>query len=102
MDPLLTLFAAIIALAWAGLDAMRAKEAARRAAHDACARAGVYLLDDTVQRQRLWLCRDGSGRLRLCRRYGFEFTSDGAQRYAGSLQLTGHRAHTIQLDAYRI
>lgn len=90
MDPLIILFL-ILAATWYWAAGLRSKELARRAAQRACERAGVQLLDDTVQRERQWLCRGASGRVQLCRRFGFEFTSDGARRYRGNWRWRGCR-----------
>lgn len=92
----------MIALAWYWGASLHSKELARRAAQRACADAGVQLLDETVHRERQWLCRSASGRLQLCRRFGFEFTSDGGQRYQGRLRIDGRRVHKVEMDAYRM
>lgn len=101
MDPLLILLF-IIAVGWYWAASLRSKELARQAAQRACTAAGVQLLDDTVHRERQWLCRSATGRLQLCRRFGFEFTSDGGQRYRGRLQLAGSRVGGVEMEPYRL
>jgi hypothetical protein len=48
----------------------------------------------------LWPCRDEQGILRLRRRYGFEFTSTGQERYEGIISLAGMRMLSLDLDAH--
>jgi len=98
----LLLLAALVATLWYWWDSTRCEELARRAGLDACQRASVQFLDDTVEKKRTWLRRDGRGRVQLCRLYFFEFTSDGSQRYAGRVVMLGHRPREVELDAYRI
>lgn len=77
------------------------KEIAYQAAKAHCHRMDVEFLDDSVVLRRLRLMRDEDGRLRLWRRYGFEFSATGAERYGGSIVLLGRRVKLIQLDAHR-
>ncbi|NOX76392.1 MAG: DUF3301 domain-containing protein [Gammaproteobacteria bacterium] len=87
---------------WYWGNTIRCKEIARRAGLDACQRASVQFLDDTVEKKKIWLRRNNHGRMQLCRLYFFEFTSDGAQRYAGRIVMLGHKTHEVEMDAYRI
>lgn len=75
-----------------------AREVAIRAATHACRHQGVQLLDETVALQRVRPRRDGSGRVRLWRRFEFEFTDTGDQRRRGSLELLGKRILMMHLD----
>ena len=78
--------------------AMRAREAALRAAHDACRKMSVQLLDDTVACARLRLVRTANGRgWCLQRTFVFEFSSTGNNRGAGSLLLEGGEVTLIDL-----
>ena len=101
MDPLFILFL-ILAVTWYWAAGLRSKELARRAAQQACTRAGVQLLDDTVQRERQWLCRGASGRVQICRRFSFEFASDGGQRYHGRIELGGIQVRGVEMEPYRL
>ena len=92
----------VAGLVWYWLDAMRSQEMARRIGRDACLKADVLLLDDTVALARIRLRRNGAGHISLYREYRFEFTSDGSQRYGGSLALLGRQLQDVQLEAYRI
>ena len=66
-----------------------AAERATELGRDACRRAGVQLLDDSVHADRLRLRRRPDGRLGL--EYGFRFhwSDDGVHRHVGRLVLLG-------------
>ncbi|MDX1606513.1 MAG: DUF3301 domain-containing protein [Candidatus Competibacterales bacterium] len=81
---------------WFWYDALKARERAREASLRACRRDGVQLLDDTVMLDRLWLRRE-LGRLRLERRYVFEFTPDGARREQGLVVMLGDQVQVVAL-----
>ncbi|MCM2330492.1 Protein of unknown function [Geopseudomonas sagittaria] len=72
-------------------------EHALKLVRQACLREDVLLLDDNVAFRRLRLLRDRSGRLRLAREYGFEFTVTGEQRHPGRLVLVGRSPAQIEL-----
>jgi len=97
----LVLLALLAGLAWYTWNAVRAKELARRAGKEACARAEVQFLDDTVALRRLRLKRDARGALRLWREYGFEFTRLGERRYRGSIVLFGTKVNEVQMEPHR-
>lgn len=88
--------------AWGWYSGAVAKEAAVRVARRACERHGQQLLDETVALAGLRPQRDRSGRVRLWRRYGFEFSADGEQRHRGELELLGQRvvATNLELDGF--
>jgi hypothetical protein len=91
----------LLGCGWLWFDAMRAKELATGAGRKRCQDAGVIFLDDTVALARLRLCRDGAGRLSVCRRYRFEFASDGGYRYRGEIDLLGRRITRLEIEPYR-
>jgi len=92
----------VAALVWYWLDSMRSNEIARGLGRNACNRANVLFLDDSVALSRIRLQRNTAGRLGLYREYRFEFTSDGSQRYKGRLALLGRQLKLLQLDPYRV
>jgi hypothetical protein len=98
----LILTALLIAVTLFWWDTMRCKEIARTAGYQACQRAQVQFLDDTVEQKKLWLRRSPQGRLELCRLFFFEFTSDGERRYQGRIVTLGKMVSDIDMDAYRI
>ncbi|RRJ83859.1 DUF3301 domain-containing protein [Aestuariirhabdus litorea] len=93
---LLTLISAALYLWYSGL---KARECALKAARHYCQRASVQLLDQTVQVTRHRLTRSSSGQLAIARRYGFEYCTDGDDRYQGSVEVIGHRAGSVWLQS---
>jgi hypothetical protein len=89
-------------LAWLWWDGLGAKEVARANCLKICRERDVLFLDDTVALARLRLRRDGGGNLHIYRRFNFEFTSDGEQRYLGYVDMLGQRVLHIEMEAYRI
>jgi len=96
------LIAVLAVVAWLWWDNLKSKELARIAGKHVCNRNGVQFLDDTVEKKKLWLQRSESGRLQLCRLYGFEFATDGEQRYRGRIVVMGKTVSEVEMDAYRI
>ena len=66
---------------------MRAREKANDAMRAACARNGYFFLDDTVSLVSVRPQRDREGRLRLARRYAFQYSDTGHNRRNGSITL---------------
>lgn len=80
----------VAAAVWAWMDVLRARESAIAHGRRLCEEAGVQLLDQSVAVSRLRVVRrDGLPALR--RRYAFEVSIDGSDRYRGHLDLDGHR-----------
>lgn len=94
----LLLAAAII---WYWLDSMRVNELARQIGRNACDKAQVLFLDDTVALNKIRLKRNSNGQMSIYRQYQFEFTSDGERRYRGQLALLGRRLLSLEMEAYR-
>lgn len=69
-------------------------------AKNACARADVQLLDDSVGLRRLRL-RRSNGHFIIERHFGFEFSPSGAARYSGQIVFHGSDVHTVDLDLSR-
>lgn len=99
MEVLLLLL--IAAGVWYWVDSMRAWEYARRTIRERCSEVGVQLLDDTVVLAKRRLRRDDDGRLKICREYRFEFTSDARMRYRGEIALSGGRIMYLEMQPYR-
>ncbi|HEX4153038.1 MAG TPA: DUF3301 domain-containing protein [Steroidobacteraceae bacterium] len=78
-------------------SALEAREAANRIARDACSRAVVQFLDDTVAFAGFSLRRDVTGRRRLLRTYTFDYTPDGFDRAQGFIVLSGARLEAVGL-----
>jgi len=92
----LTLLAAVAGWWW---TAMRVREQAIGAARRACRTFGVQLLDDSVVLDRIQPRCDEHGHWRLRRRYRFEFTQSGGERFVGYMTLLGRRVLAVDLDA---
>jgi Protein of unknown function (DUF3301) len=87
---------------WLFFDGVRVRELALDIGRDYCANLGLQLLDETVSMQRLGVARAVDGRLRVRRRYGFEFTSDGEKRYRGELTMLGSKVAGVQVELHRV
>jgi len=75
---------------------------ARELADAHCRQLDLQLLDQSMVICALWPVRGADGRWALRRRYRFEFSSTGDQRYQGELVMIGLRLEHIELDAYRL
>ncbi len=95
----LTLLALI---AYFGIQAMRTKDVANRAAEQHCKTMEVQFLDQTVFLKRLNLKRNARGQLAFMREYYFEFTVSGEDRYFGRVFMIGNRIESVNLDPHRI
>lgn len=86
----LTILMIVCAAGFAFWSASRA--AAERAAElgrDACKRAGVQLLDDSVHAERLRLRRRPDGKMGLEYDFRFHWSDDGVNRHIGRMVLLG-------------
>lgn len=95
---LLLLLAALVGF-W--LDSLRALETARNAGKQACLRAGVQFLDDTVSVTALGFGRTAQGRTAIRRTYRFEFSDTGNNRLEGAITLLGARVVALDMEPYR-
>ena len=89
-------------LAWYWVDSVVASEFATEAARSTCQQADVQLLDDTVVCTRTRWVRDDDGRLRVSRRYAFEFSDTGNNRRRGWLVLVGRRVELINTGLHSV
>lgn len=78
-------------------SALEARETANRIAREACSRAVVQFLDETVAFAGFRLRRDQGGRRRLLRTYTFDYTSDGFERSQGFIVLSRGRLEALGL-----
>ncbi len=67
-----------------------------------CDNQEVQLLDQTIALMGMGFYRDKRGNISLSRRYEFEFTSTGEQRYKGRLKLAGRQLIEVSLDPHRM
>jgi hypothetical protein len=89
----------VLGIIWFWHASMTAREHANAAAHEACQRLRLVMLDGTVALSRLWFRRDGDGRLRFERTYSFEYTDDGHRRVRGFVVALGARVTSVGLAA---
>ena len=87
----------IAAGVWLIWDSLAAREAATSAGRMACSAEGWLFLDDTVVIESVSTGRDASGRLRLKRVDGFEYSDTGNNRRRGTLTLLGTTVVTLRL-----
>ncbi len=96
------LFSLLSALIYYWWSSQGIKQVALEAAKSYCQEKELQLLDESMVLSRLWYNRNDKGRLQLSRRFNFEFTSTGEQRYRGEISMLGRRVTGGVLDAYRI
>lgn len=92
----------LIAIGWFWLSSLRILEIARNAGKQACIKADVQFLDDTVASIGLGIARDDSGRRVLRRTYRFEFSETGNSRIEGTVIMLGDRIESVTMDPYQI
>lgn len=94
-DVVMLLTLVLIGVFWWHQDQYRRR--AFSLAKQACVKAGVQLLDDSVGLKRLRLRRVRAGFV-LERQFGFEFTPSGATRFVGRVVFAGARVEAVDLD----
>ena len=92
------LLALIGGLVWLWWDSARAREQTLRRCQRLCNDLNVQLLDQTAGLSKLSLGRDRRGHVQLRRRYGFEYSINGADRWRGTAALLGQQVESIHLD----
>jgi hypothetical protein len=88
------------AVAWLWLNSLKARERAVDEGERACLRAGLQLLDDTVECISLRPVRNEDGRLVLRRIYKFEFSDSGYSRRAGHVIIVGGEVENLTLEPF--
>jgi hypothetical protein len=92
----------LLALGWFWLSSIRVLEIARNAGRQACIKAEVQFLDDSVASTGLRLARDQHGRRVLCRSYRFEFSETGNTRIEGRVVMLGDEVESVTMDPYQM
>jgi len=98
----LFVFGSLFLLGYALWQHANVSRNARNAAISATEKYGVVLLDQSVILKKIRLRRSTRSGLAIERRYGFEFSSTGNQRYSGTLVFEGAYLRTIDMDAYQV
>ncbi|MFO7527677.1 MAG: DUF3301 domain-containing protein [Marinobacter sp.] len=100
LNNLFWLFLACFA-AWYWWRAKAIKDFVLQAARRYCKTMDVELLDDAVYLRGLWFKRDDHGKLRVWRRFLFDFTSTGEERYTGRIIMLGSKILNMELEPHR-
>lgn len=95
----LLLIGAVVLFWYSGLAV---RERALRAVRRHCEEMDLQLLDQTVALKSIWFKRNSQGRLQLSRRFSFEFTSTGDERYQGQVKFVGNQIDGIETQAHRL
>lgn len=83
-------------------QALKVRERAFVTVKQYCQRLGVQFLDHSVALKSIRLERNWRGVPQLVRRYCFEFSSTGGERYGGEAILRGNKVEKVTLDIHRI
>lgn len=86
---------------WYWWRAKAIKDSVLTAAKRYCGTMDVMLLDDAVYLRGLWFKRDPQGRIRVWRRFLFDFTATGEERYTGRVIMLGQRIEHMELEPHR-
>ena len=97
MSPLffLMLLAVIV---WLWQENLRYREYAIRQCKKICQEMNLQLLDQTVALTTLKLRKDHNGKIKTLRRYSFEISMDGANRFNGYIILLGFNIIHTEID----
>lgn len=98
----IALTALVALLVWYWLKSREVKELALRSAARYCRDLDLSLLDQTVALKSVRLARDSRGKYAIARTYNFDFSSNGEDRYQGSIVMLGRRSESIKLAPHRI
>jgi hypothetical protein len=80
-------------------DTMYTNELALKVCRELCKKSDVQLLEATVMRQRVWLRRDSSMNVQICRLYSFEYSDDNESRQHGYIVTLGHQIVETHIDS---
>ena len=92
--------AAIILFYWWHSGSFKGRARALAIAY--CQQYNLQLLDQSMVICGIWPERTAHGKLALRRKYQFEFTSTGEQRYRGTVVLSGMILKSITLETFKI
>ncbi len=86
------------AIGWFWYSSVQIRDIAILGARMRCESRGLILLDQTVSLFKIRLRRDRSGQMRFEREYQFEFSSNGDDRFEGTITLHGKRISKFSLE----
>lgn len=87
----------LFATAWFWNDSLRARDRVIATCGRLCQEAGVQFLDETVVLSGLRIQRSTGGGLEFVRRYAFEYSGTGSDRWNGYALLAGSCVESVQL-----
>ena len=90
----------LVAVGWFWLNSIRVLEIARNAGKQACIKADVQFLDDTVASTGIRLVRNQSGRRVFQRTYRFEFSETGNNRIEGKVIMLGETVGLVTMHPH--
>ena len=79
----------LLLVVWLWAVALRTREQLLRFCRETCRDAGYQFLDETVVLESLTIRKGTHGLPVFCRRYRFEVSEDGTDRYQGYVVLSG-------------
>jgi hypothetical protein len=88
--------------AWYWWRAKAIEDGVLVAAKRYCKTMDVMLLDDVVYLRGVWVKRDSGGQLRVWRRFMFDFTATGEERYSGRIIMLGQKIVHTELEPHQI
>jgi len=94
----LFLLALVLGGAWYWSDSLKARERMLKTCARLCRDLGLQFLDETVTLASTGLGRSDTGWPELTRRYLFEFSGTGQDRWQGRATLAGQRVVSVQFD----
>ena len=97
LDVIVLLFIIVIAV-YIWYESLRIRELVIEHCKQLCREAGVQLLDQTVAQVSLSIKRTNVGGVALLRKYQFEVSEDGVDRYQGYISLLGGRIIESRLE----
>lgn len=77
------------------------RQTALQVTRNHCQREGLLFLDESVALRAVWFKRDAQGNLCFWRRWVFEFTVTGGERYVGDTITLGNRVAAVNLPPHR-
>ena len=92
----------VFCAAWYWLRARELKDHVLKYAARHCEGLSLKLLDESVVLKELKPYKSKQGGFCLKRRYVFEFTSTGEDRYQGELVIIGRHIEQINLETHRV
>jgi uncharacterized protein DUF3301 len=92
----LLLLIVVVCIVW--FESLRLRELAIRHCHHLCRETNLQLLDQTVSLVSISFRRCGRGNINLLRKYQFEVSENGVDRYSGYITFLGSNIIESRLE----